>query len=717
MRAEAFLSPLWYRVAQMRPHLRESARIQRHRYRGDAWYVIRDPVKGRVHRLSQAAYAIVASMDGQRSLDQLWMETADLLGEEAPTQDQVIQLLSQLHASDLLVGDIPPDAQELLDRRVKQERSQLLRQLLNPLSIKLPLVHPDGFLTRTLPLVRPLLGWMGLLLWLVVVLPACMLVVRHWSELQANAGDRLLALDNLLLIAVIYPLIKILHELGHGYAAKAYGGHVPAAGVMLLVLYPMPFVDVSAAAGFRSKWHRVVVGAAGMLVEIFLAAVAVYVWVMVEPGVVRAGAFSVMVTAGISTLVFNGNPLMRYDGYYILSDLIEIPNLADRGNRYWGHLIDRYVFGQSEAHDFPATGGERAWFLFYVPVAYVYRLVVMLGIALYLAKQYVVVGIGLALAGLFSSLIMPASKGIWHVLTAPALRRHRIRAVSLTLSSVMVVAGALAWLPVPLHTWTEGVLWLPDSAVVRAGTEGFITRLLEPPGATVRTGQQLLIADDPELRAKVRLLAGQVAELEAKLDAQRFTDRAGAVVTELELGQVRDDLTRQRQREAQLISVAASDGVLSIDRPEDLPDRFVKQGDVIGHVLPPEGARIIRATVSQDDIDLVRSRVQAVAVRLAGLPSQALPARLLRETPSAGHELPHKALGGGGGGTVAVDPRDQKGMRTLQRVFQIDLELASPSPLETFGARAIVRFEHGWEPLGVMLYRRIRQLLLARLEG
>src|SRR4029077_13640502 len=175
------------------------------------------------------------------------------------------------------------------------------------------------------------------------------------------------------MMSVSFLVLKALHELGHGYAVKAFGGTVHEIGIMFLVFAPMPYVDASAASEFRSKWQRALVGAAGMLVEVFIAALALYVWLAVEQGLVRAFAYNVIVVAGISTVIFNGNPLLRYDGYYILSDLLEIPNLAQRATRYWGHLVYSYLF-RTEGQEFSGTPGERAWFLFYAPSAFAYRM-------------------------------------------------------------------------------------------------------------------------------------------------------------------------------------------------------------------------------------------------------------------------------------------------------------------------------------------------------
>jgi putative peptide zinc metalloprotease protein len=714
--AERFLSSSWYRVATLRPKLRESARVQRHRYRGSAWYVVSDSVNGRVHRLAPAAYAMVAAMDGQRTIDELWSDAAVRLGEDAPSQDQVIQLLGQLHGADLLQGDVPPDAHELFDRQFKQERARFMRFLLNPLSIRIPLIDPDRFLTSSLRFVQPLFGWLGAVLWLAIMLPALVLAAQHWTELSVNVGDRILAADNLIMIALCYPVVKALHELGHGYATKTYGGEVHEMGIMFLVFFPLPYVDASAAAGFRGRWRRMVVGAAGMLVELFVAALALYVWLAVEPGPVRALAFNVIITAGVTTILFNANPLLRYDGYYILADLLEIPNLAVRGTRYWGHLIDRYVFRTEGVRDFASTRGERIWFLIYTPAAFLYRQLVTFSIALFLASHYLAVGVALALWGCVTGLAIPIGRALWNVIASPRLARNRFRAVGLTFAATAAVAALLLWLPAPLHTVTEGVVWLPDSAIVRAGTDGFVKALLVAPGAFVRQGQRLIASEEPELQARVDTLRARVTELEAKLASQRFTDRAEAAVTEVELDQARAELARDDDRAAHLVARAGADGVLTVEKPDDLPGRYVKQGEVMAYALPSSGAQVVRATVPQDDIDLVREHLRHAEVKLVGRASDTYAVHMLREVPSGQDQLPHKALGSLGGGATAVDPRDQHGTRALQRVFQVDLELPTGVPSQTFGDRAYVRFEHDWEPLGAQLYRRLRQLLLSRIQ-
>ena len=717
MSAGPFLSSSWYRVAGLRPKLREHASISRHRYRGSSWYVVHDPATGRAHRLSTASYMIVGGMDGTRTVDQLWHEAVFRLKEEAPSQDELIQLMAQLHSADLLQTEVTPDSVELLERSAKMDRARWIGNFLNPMAVRVRLWHPDRFFERTLPLVDWLVGWRGGVLWMVVVLPAIVLCAQHWQELSENASDRILAGDNILMMALSFLVLKALHELGHGYAVKVFRGTVHEIGIMFLVFAPMPYVDASAASEFRSKWQRAFVGAAGMIVELFIAALALYVWLAVEHGLVRAFAYNVMVVAGISTVIFNGNPLLRYDGYYILSDLLEIPNLAQRATRYWGHLVHTYVFRTEGQPEFVATPGERIWLLLYAPASFLYRIMVVLAIALFIASEYLAVGVAMALWGIFTGVLLPIGKALWQVLTSPRLQHNRTRAVMMTSGLILLASIGLFWIPAPLYTTTEGVVWLPESANVRAGADGFVRRVLVEPGRFVSLGEALIESEEPTQDAELEYLRASVAELESRLASERFTDRAKFEITTIELNNARSELTTKTKRAERLIARSGGEGTFAVIRPQDLPGRFVREGQQIGYVLPP-GSRIVRATITQDDIDLVRDRLRGTTIKLTERLDESLPARIIRAVPAGRDELPSKALGGTGGGALPVDPRDQQGTKTLQRVFQVDIELPlNVASAAAFGSRAYVRFDYHWEPIGQQIWRRVRQLVLSRLQA
>lgn len=709
-----FLSSSWYRVEKVRPRLRSHASVSRHRYRGGTWYILHDHATGRVFRLRPATYSIVGRMDGSCTVDELWHEAARLLGEETPSQDDVIQILSQLSSADLLQSEMTPDTAGLIERAERADRMLWMRNLLNPLAYRMRFWHPDKFFERTLPLVSWVFGQLGAAIWLAVVIPALVLAALNWSKLTSDLSSHILGTDNMLTIALVVLVLKCAHELGHGYAVKVFGGAVHEIGVMFLVLVPMPYVDASAAAEFRSKWRRALVGAAGMVVEVFLAALAFYVWLAVEPGLVRSIAYNFIFAAGVATILFNGNPLLKYDGYYILSDLIEIPNLGQRAARFWQHLLDRYIFRIEGLEDFTATRVERIWLATYAPASFVYRQLVMIAIALFIAAEYRAIGVALAIWSILLGVGLPIGKALWLVVTGPRYRLHRGRVVSLTVGGLAATFTLLFLIPFPLSTTTEGVVWLPDSAYVRARTGAFLHHLAAEPGAVVAAGEVLIESEDPQLRAEIEALGERVRELEARLSAERISDRVAAAVTATELRYARAELAVATHRDSRLRMVSPAAGVFHVERPQDLPGRYVKEGQPLGYVLPA-GSRIVRATVRQDDIDLVRSRLRRVLVRLTERPEDLQAAQLVREIPAGLGDLPSRALGGSSGGNTAVDPRDPKGVKTLQRIFHVDLELPSTSAA-AFGSRVHVRFEHQWEPVSTQMWRRGRQLVLSRLQ-
>ena len=713
--SDALFSPSWYRVADLKPRIRAHAVIHRHAYRGKVWFILQDQAAGRSHRFTPAAHHFIGLMDGNRTVQEIWGAAGKQLGDAAPTQEDVIRLLGQLHAADALLCDVPPDSQEVFRRHEKHTRAEWRRRLWTPLALRFPLWDPDRFLDRTMPYVGWLFGWIGALLWLAVVGTGAVLTATHWTDLTKDVIDRLLAPQNLLLLWLVYPAVKALHELGHAYVTKKFGGEVHEIGVMLLVLTPVPYVDATAAWGFRDKGQRMLVGAAGIAVELFLGSLALFVWLTTEPGATRAIAYNVMLISGISTLLFNGNPLLRFDGYYVLADAIEIPNLGTRANRYLGYLFQRYALAVKDGDSPAETLGERVWMAGYGVAAFFYRAFILFVIIVFIAGKFFIVGVMLALWALATQVFVPVGKSLSFLARNPGLRRQRGRAVGTSVAIVLGVLGLVFILPVPSWTRAEGVVWVPEEAQVRAGTEGFIERVLVSAGTDVVRGQPLIEAQDPFLRARVRILESQVRELAAQYDALIQIDRVQAMIVREELASVAANLERSRERERELTLRSAANGRLVVPQADDLPGRFLSKGQLIAYVLEPKPLAV-RVAVAQDYIDLVRTRTRGVEVMLAEWGAAPVPAQVRREVPGASRQLPSPALGTLGGGEFAVDPRDNQGVTAIDRVFQVELVLPPEVRSPYLGARVFVRFNHGFEPLGVQAYRAVRRLFLRQFD-
>ncbi len=712
--SDSHFSPSWYRVAELKPRLRNHAEIHRHDYRGKVWFIMQDHAAGRSHRFSPAAYRFIGLMDGKHTVQQLWDTINVAAGDQAPTQDEVIRLLGQIHAADALICDVTPDSRELFRRYQRQQRQKLKQRFWSPMAIRIPLLDPERFLQRTLPLARLLLNRYTAVIWLLVVITGIVLAGVHWQDLTENLIDRALAPQNLLLLWFIYPAVKALHELGHAYTAKMAGGEVHEIGIMFLVFMPVPYVDVSSIWGFRDKSRRMLVGAAGIAVEVFLGSLALFTWLTVEPGMVHALAYNVMLISGVSTLLFNGNPLLRFDGYYVLADGLEIPNLGARSNKYLGYLVQRYLFNVPEADSPADSPGERFWFVVYGIAAFCYRMFIMFVIVLYVGGKFFTVGIVLAIWATITQVLIPVGKSMKFLFQSPLLKRKRTRSVWVVTVFLGAIIGLLFYLPAPLWTLAEGVTWPSEKSQVRAEADGFIVELLVADRNPVQQGQPIILTRDPISEARVKRLTAQQKQLKIQLMVAQTLDRVRADIVRQELNAATEDLQRARERNDALVVHSPRDGIFIVPLEQDQPGRFVRKGEVIAFVTNPEDHTRVRAAVSQDDIGLIREYVRKVDVRAVGWNSRSFPSTVAREVHGGTYQLPTAALGFTGGGSFATDPRDSEGRRTLERIFEIEINLPPEGSTEYLGTRMYVRFDHGFEPLGIQVWRALRQLFLRR---
>ncbi|MFN7614142.1 MAG: PqqD family peptide modification chaperone, partial [Phycisphaerae bacterium] len=279
--------------------------ITRQGYLGRRWYVVQDPSSNGFYRLNPVAHEMVALLDGSRTVDEVWQLGLTRHGDEALTQNDVITVLSQLYGANLLQADIAPETEQLLSRGNERRKKKFIGQAIGLMYFRIPLFNPNGILAMIEPVMRPLLNKWGFVAWLALVVTAIAALVPHWRTL-VGGFDSAIAPSNWPILLASYVVLKLWHETGHGVICKRFGGQVPVFGAMMLVLVPSPYVDASASWSFRSKWQRIAVGGGGMMFELFVAAIAAFVWLGTKdnPGLVHQVAYNVMLTSGVSTVVF-----------------------------------------------------------------------------------------------------------------------------------------------------------------------------------------------------------------------------------------------------------------------------------------------------------------------------------------------------------------------------------------------------------------------------
>ncbi|MCZ6471613.1 MAG: hypothetical protein O6649_09710, partial [Gammaproteobacteria bacterium] len=295
---DGLLSPHWYRVAKLQPKLHSHIEIHRHDYRGLIWYLLEDTTTGRNHRFNPAAYQFIGLLDGNRSVQEIFDQLEEQLDDYAPGQEEIIKLLGQLHAADLIQTEALIDTEELFERQVQQKNAKLKQRFSNPVAQKVPLWDPEEFLNNHFNKVRWLFSSWVAVVWLLLIGYTLLQVSLHWSQIGQHFSINALSPYNLIILFLLYPPIKFLHELGHAFSAKLEGGEVHEMGINFLMFMPIPYVNVSTSAHFRNKYKRMLVSAAGILVESFLAALGLLLFLATEPGLIQDIGFNIFIIGG-----------------------------------------------------------------------------------------------------------------------------------------------------------------------------------------------------------------------------------------------------------------------------------------------------------------------------------------------------------------------------------------------------------------------------------
>lgn len=707
---EASLSPhtlfsaRWHRVAGLCPRLRQQVELRRQPQRGVDWFLLVDTASGEVRRLNRAAYEFIGRCDGHSSVRRVWEAVLTAMPDVAMSQDEVVQLLSSLHERQLLEVDHAPDVEAVFRRRdqVRRRRRWLA---VNPMAFRLAMVDPSPWIERLAPAGRWIFSAWGLLAWGVLVLAAAWVGLPQLGALYAEATRLAGSPSDLALAWFVYPFIKGVHEAAHALAMRRWGITPRRAGITLLLLTPVPFVDASATDALRQPHRRAVVSAAGILAELAVASLALLLWSLVEPGLVRDLALSAVLIGTVSTLLVNGNPLLRLDGYYVLSDLLDLRNLAPRSARWWQTLARRVLLGDRHAEPMTTVPGEWPWLVAFSPLSMLFRLALCMATVLWIGQHSAVLGalvgisLGLALLG------RPLWSGLQALRFQPGLSPWARTATAVTL--VVLLVGVVEW---PHHHVATGVVLPPEQSQLRLGSDGFISEWLVRDGQAVGPGVVVGRLSDDELVARRAELQADLTEADVRLyDALvSGSDEVSALGERLATRQA--GLMRIDERLALLDVKAGAAGTLVLPHQGDQLGGYLRRGELLGYVM--NGAPLVlRVAVPQSEADLLQVASRQVEVRLAQSPHVVIAGQVGPERGAAVMQLPSAALGDHGGGSLATDPADPQGLTTVSPVFVLDVEVKGLQS-DHIGGRAFVRFDLGTQTLASRAARQVRQLLL-----
>jgi len=682
--------------------------VSRQVMRDGPCYVVRDPVSFSAHQLTPREYAVMSAIGEERTLGEI---VAALVADgtlEAAEEESFYEFVLELHRRGLVVLPIN-DADRLYDRYERKRAATRRSRILGVLFLRVPLVNPDRFLDRTIGLVRWAFTRVGLAVWLGLVVTATVIALGRLDDLTSPVLT-MLSGGNLLLLWVSLIGLKVIHELGHAYACKASGGHVPEMGAYFVLFTPCAYVDASDSWAFTRTRERAIVTLGGLYFESFVGALAMIVWAFTSPSLVNTVAYQVVLLSTVVTVGFNLNPLMRYDAYYLLSDLTRIPNLRSRARGVLVRAARWLVLGIRDDAAAETSRRRAAWLGCFGAAQLLYRIVLTISIAALLAFQLGAVG-ALIAAGFVLMSLAGAGLGVARTLLAPELSiARRIRGIVVALVLAGGCAALVAMVPVRTSVQASGIASRSKQETLRASIAGTIASIHARRGEFVDPGGPIVSLDCDELNTEL-----EVARAEERLARARITHATSAGPAEV--APLRADLARLASRRAQLehrsggATLRSEAGGRVAEVLVAWPGERVEIGDPVATIV--SGPPRVHVLVNQEERDLLElAPGDAVLLRSVSNPMTDLNGTVEHIEPVGHRALRHPSLGTPMGGPIPVDPATGLPAEPLFEIVLALPEGLDPAERASFRVRLPARSR----TIGDIAHRRLA-LFLSRIDA
>ncbi len=660
--------------------------------------VIHDPIRGKYFRVGPREWSWLVQLKSQPEVNQLVSSVAD----DRETLEHLTQFFQWLVRSNLVAASSMQDVQRMESQAVAQRFRQRIRWL-NPICFRIPIGPAGPVVQRLSGLHRWLFHRAAVVAWCLLAFWALTVLMTDWSR-WSREGVGILSHYGWIKLTLVTIALKCFHEMAHGLACRRFGVQPGEFGILLLLFAPLPYIDVSNSWRLASRWQRLVIAAAGMYVELAVAAIAVIVWSVSTSVVVRELCYHVALSAGVMSILFNANPLMRFDGYYILSDLVGISNLYHKGYQWVANRLGRVVLGV------PLTGptcppNERSIVVVYGCLAFLWRILVSVGLLIAASSLLFGAGLILAMSGAFFWFAMPLWNKLVSMRTLPEEVRPGAWRVGLGIATMLIApALGMQWISMPTIQ-TAAVLVLPgEETWIRAPADGFVESVRVADGQIVRTGQPLLVMNNPELEVEIEHLHARVDSL--RVQSRRYRNQREwnqAATIDAELESVVAELDERLEEQRLLVVRAPCDGIVLGRELDSMLGRYASRGTELCTVVAPDGCRLA-SLIDQRDWELISAdglskataffpQLPPVECHTAEIQPRALTTTdLVGLTALAKGPLPIRPDGN-------ADPSDAGNLQLLAPHFRVEWPIQrSDLPLQ-LGQRGIIRFERKRQPV------------------
>jgi putative peptide zinc metalloprotease protein len=717
----------------MRPDL--TARQQR--YLGQLYWVIKEPVGLLYYRFQEEEYAILQMLDGQTSLDEVKVEFERRFPPEKVTVEELGHFVGMLHRNGLVISEVAGQGEQLLVRRRKRKLKNMAAGFANVLALRFKGIDPEKLLDWMYPRLRWFYSLPAQIVCLTLALSALTLVLVQFETFHNKLPtfNQFFDPSNWLFMGVVLAVTKIIHEFGHGLTCKHFGGECHEMGVMFLVLTPCLYCNVSDSWMLPNKWHRVLIGAGGMYIEVVMASIATFLWWFSAPGLLNQVCLSVMFICSVSTILFNANPLLRFDGYYILADIVEIPNLRQKASTILNRKLAKWCMGLEEPEDPFLPQRNQIFFALYTVAAVVYRWMIMVGILFFLYKVFEPYGLKvlsqmLAFMSIGSLLVMP----LWNLgkfFYVPG-KIHQVKRnnINATLAVLGLIAAFVLFVPLPYRVMCPLEIKPRDADPVYIDIAGVLKSIDVKPWQKVNAGDSLGQLVNTELDIQIAELEAKVAEQETEVEVLHLEQTklrsatAGRELHEVEklLQSLREQLAQKKEDRLHLQLVARSSGIVL--PPPDVAKRPLPEDALAnwsGSPLDPQNIGALLSgvlfcqigdpskweanlVIDQDDIEFVHED-QQVAIQLDEMPNRTFHSTIAEIGPEL--EFSSRQMSSNAGGDLA-SREDETGLeRPVSTSFQALVPLDNIDGELVQGLRGRAKVSAQWQPLGKRFWRYI----------
>jgi len=721
----------------LRLRIRPDLSSQQEYYQGRLFWVVRDPAALTYFRFHEEEYAILQMLDGETSLDEMQQKFEKQFLPQKITVEELAQFIGMLHKNALVLSDASGQGDQLLLRRRKKVRKERLATLSNVMSIRFKGFDPDRLLNRMRPLIRVVFSRTAVMLGLALCVAALLLVTVQWEVFRAKlpAFREFFGMGNWFWLSITLAITKVLHEFGHGMTCKRFGGECHEMGVMLLVLTPCLFCNVSDSWMLPNKWHRAAIGAAGMYVELVLASLCTFLWWTTEPGTLHYLCLNVMFVSSVSTILFNANPLLRYDGYYILADIVEIPNLRQKASEILRRSMVAWFTAKSAPPDpfLPKRG--KIFFALYTIAAAMYRWVIALSILWFLNRVFEpyglkVIGQLIALVAFYGLVIAPIwqfGKFFYQPGRAETVKTSR---VMITVAVIVAIIVGVLWIPLPYYVKCPLIVRPRDAQAVYADVGGTVQKISVRSGQQVSKNQLLMQLENHDVRIAIAKLEGERKQLCTRIDHLRrdaiTNEKAGMEIEKAQelLDTINDHLRRRRRDLKRLTIVAPCDG--TVLPPPSTPRRksdagllptwsgtplepqnegaYLANGVLLCRVGDPKRLQAVLA-VDQTQVEFIR-KDQTVEFELEQFPGKKFVGQIANVS-STNLKIAPKSLSIKAGGDLVTRTDDTGHERLVDATYQASVPLDDPEGLLKIGIRGHAKIHVGYRTLGSRIWRYV----------